>query len=234
MPGDNVRLFIEHSLSDVELRGNRKVSSVNISLHHGNLYSTKNDSVESPAKAAPTKGYFEFMNKLGIFCCIKVVCGSDGSEVATSWEVPRPSYTAVPPNSIVYGQFDPGAAFLDVIILTNNPHSSPEEAQSGTCGYDTRRATKISTCAAVANFRSFLVFRVLSLDHNVLLKYKGEGLLEPRLGSSIARVGIFGKLKDIAGLKPQSSEDNEDSGSSIHFTTNVTAAKVQLISSSKL
>ena len=222
----------------MELRGNRKVSSVNVSLSHGSLYAAIGDSsTDSPSKSAPTKGYLEFMNKLGIFCCVKVIYGSDGSELATSWEVPRPSYTAVPPNSIVHGHFDPTAPFLDVIVLTNNLHSSPEEAQSEACCYDTRRATKISSCAAVANFRSFLVFRVLSSDHNVLLKYKGEGLLEPRLGSSIARVGIFGKLKDIAGIKPQSpvNEDNEDgSGSSINFATNVTAAKVQLIRSSKL
>lgn len=245
-PGENVRIAVEKSLSIFDTRGNRKVTAYHIPLSYGSPYeegsAASSPRTASPRKEAssprsdsrpdslrsvgtplgpeaPTSGYFEFANKMGLFCCVKVVCGGDGGDVSTLWEVARPSFTAVPPNGLVHGQFDPELPFFDLIILMGNPFTP-----DGDVVYDTAQsAGKISKCAQVANFRRYMVFRVECTGKNAMLKYKGESLLEPRLGNSVGRLGIFGKL----GFK---QEDKE----TLNFETNVTQPAVRLHCASKM
>ena len=225
-PGENVRVAIEKSLSAFDTRGSRKVTAFLLPLSYGSPFdvsspsSKKDGSAKGSTKSpeAPASGYFEFANKLNLFCCIKVLMGTDGSDIATLWEVPRPSYTAVPPNGLVCGRFDASLPHIEVIVLMGNPTTS----DMGEVVYDSAQSPgKVSKAAAVGNFRRYMAFRVESNGKNVMLKFKGDTLLEPRLGNSIGRVGIFGKL----GMK--SEPDTKDV---INFDTNVTAAAIKLTS----
>lgn len=222
-PGENVRIAIEKSLSLFDTRANRKVTITNVALSHGSPYeglasSPKKDG-SSAKLEAPTSGYFELANKLNLFCCVKVFYGGEGSDVASLWEIPRPSFTAVPPNGLVSGNFDASQPFIEIVLLLSNPHA-PEP---GEVVYDTQVLKKVSKCAQVENFRRYMVFRVESSGHNVLLKFKGDTLLEPRLGNSVGRVGIFGKL----GMK--NAEEPKDV---INFETNVPASSIRLFCAS--
>lgn len=223
-PGENVRIAIEKCLSLFDTRGNRKVTITNVALTHGSPYepvpsSPKKDGSSSPKPLeAPTSGYFELANKLNLFCCVKVFYGGEGSDVASLWEVARPSYTAVPPNGLVSGYFDASQPFIEIVLLVSNPNL-PEP---GEIVYDTQILKKVSKCAQVENFRKYMVFRVESSGHNVLLKFKGDTLLEPRLGNSVGRVGIFGKL----GMKSEEPKDV------INFDTNVPASSIRLFCAS--
>eukprot|EP00598_Pedospumella_elongata_P001530 CAMPEP_0184979828 /NCGR_PEP_ID=MMETSP1098-20130426/9940_1 /TAXON_ID=89044 /ORGANISM="Spumella elongata, Strain CCAP 955/1" /LENGTH=319 /DNA_ID=CAMNT_0027503161 /DNA_START=63 /DNA_END=1022 /DNA_ORIENTATION=+ len=222
-PGDNVRIAVEKSLSLFDTRGNRKVTCANVALVAGSPFEAapgspkKDDS--APKLEAPTSGYFELANKLNLFCCVKVFYGGDGSDVSTLWEIARPSYTAIPPNGLVSGRFDASQPFIEIVLLLGNPHPT----ESGEIVHDTQVLKKVSKCAAVENFRRYMVFRVESAGHNVLLKFKGDTLLEPRLGTSVGRVGIFGKL----GLK--NAEEPKDV---INFDTNVPASSIRLFCAS--
>lgn len=222
VPGDNVRIAIEKSLALFDTRGNRKVSAANVALTYGSLCDapsgpSKGDS--SPKPDAPTSGYFELANKLNLYCCVKVFYGADGSDVASLWEIPRPSFLPVPPNGIVSGRFDASQPFIEIVLLVGNPN--PPE--SGEIVHETTQSTKkISKSAAVENFRRYMIFRVESAGHNVMLKFKGDTLLEPRLGNSVGRVGIFGKL----GMK------GEDTKDVINFETNVPSSSIRLFCAS--
>lgn len=229
-PGENVRVAIEKSLSIFDTRGNRKVTAYHMPLAYGSPYEENStpSSPRSPGSGkssaslpaeAPTSGYFEFANKMGIFCCVKVVCGGDGEDVSTLWEVARPSYTAVPPNGFVNGRFDPALPFFDLIILTGNPFTPEHDTLYDT----TQHAGRISKCAMVTNFRQYMVFRIECTGKNVMVKYKGEGMVEPRLGTSVARVGIFGKL----GMK------SEEGKEVLKFDTNVAQSAIRLHCASK-
>lgn len=236
-PGENVRVAIEKSLSIFDTRGKRKVTAYNIALNYGSAFeettsssprkepssprkessSPRKDSAASGRPDAPTSGYFELVNKLGLFCCIKIVTGGDGGDVSTLWEVARPSYKAVPPNGVVHGYFDPSLPFIDVLILMGNPHSPEHDTI-----YDSvNNPGKVSKCAMVENFRRYLAFRVESSGRNVMLKFKGETFLEPRVGNSVGRVGILGKL----GMKGEDSKD-------LNFETNVTSSAIRLFCAS--
>ena len=72
-----------------------------------------------------------------------------------------------------------------------------------------------------------MTFRVQSQGRNVLLKYKGETFLEPRLGTSVSRVGIFSKITGVKG-------DGEKTKSVIDFDTNVTSSAISLVAGSKM
>jgi hypothetical protein len=226
-PGENVRVAIEKSLSIFDTRGNRKVTITNVPLKYGSPFEDSSSAPSSPKAGsgkeittkpdAPTSGYFEFANKLGLFCCVKLMSGGDGGDVSTLWEVARPSYTAVPPNGVVHGKFDPAIPFIELIVLMGNPNAPETDAL-----YDTvQHANRISKCAAVSNFRRYLVFRIESAGKNVMLKYKGDTVLEPRLGNSVGRVGIFGKL----GMKDESKD-------TLNFDTNVAPSAIRLFCAS--
>jgi hypothetical protein len=227
-PGENVRLAIENALSTMDTRGNRKISCRNMSITYGSPFESAvgSSTKSSSGPEAPTSGYFEFYNKLNLFCCIKVVSGLDGTEVATLWEVARPSYTAVPPNSLVCGRFDPTLPNLELMVLMGNPVMS-ETGAGGEAVYDTVQSPgKISKCAQVGNFRRYIVFRIECTDRNVMLKFKGDVALEPRQGNSIARVGIFGKL----GMK----SDPAEAKSMINFDTNVAPTAIKVLGGSNI
>lgn len=173
---------------------------------------------------APEAGYFELFNKMGLFCCAKVISGTDGSELATLWEVPRPAYAAVPPNGIVSGRFDPAVTHLEITFLSSNPASNLGADGSSSVVYDSTRGETITPCAYVYNFRRYVTFRVECLGKNVLLKYKGDISLEPKLGSSVARVGFFGKL---TGTK---KAGGAEAANIIDFSTNVVSSDIGMIS----
>lgn len=101
----------------------------------------------------------------------------------------------MPPREAIYGFFE-GDMELDVIILYDNPHNI---ASDKAIIYDTRARgvtpEKLSPCARIDLFNKIRVFYISSAGKNVLLKYKGEGLIEPRSGNSMDRVGIFGSLQ---------------------------------------
>mmetsp|Transcript_7849 Transcript_7849/g.13002 ORF Transcript_7849/g.13002 Transcript_7849/m.13002 type:complete len:303 (-) Transcript_7849:1471-2379(-) len=219
-PGENVRAAVEQSLVKVDTRNGRRVTATPVSLIYGGEF----DGIRKEGESAPESGYFEFVNKMGLFCCVKVVAGTDGSDIATLWEIPRPSYASVPPNGTVSGRFNPDVPWIEVTLLLSNSASSPDVDIDPTVVFDTTTGETISPCAYVANFRRYLTFRVQCQGRNVLLKYKGETFLEPRLGTSVSRVGIFSKITGVKG---------EGDKSNIDFDTNVVASAITLISASK-
>lgn len=46
-------------------------------------------------------------------------------------------------------------------------------------------------------FNTVTLFTAMVQGHNVLLKYKGGGVLLPRNGDGVGRVGIFSKLQGL-------------------------------------
>jgi hypothetical protein len=82
--------------------------------------------------------------------------------------------------------------------LHHNPCPIPDNSQ---IIFDTKTpgasASHISDCAKVENFRHIVYYNAPCSRRNVLLKYKGNGLVQPRRGDSIHRVGLFGKLQGV-------------------------------------
>jgi len=144
-------------------------------------------------KRPPKKGYFEFINKTSSFIAVKLICGVDGTDLATYWEIPRPSYRAVPAKEAVHGEFDYTAPLIEVVVLTGNSYG-PVDGESVV--YDSSSGSVVSACAKVTHFKRFTAYRILSTDRNVVLKFKTTELgykLEPRRGS-----GLFSSRKDNA------------------------------------
>lgn len=237
-PGDNVRGLIEKKLKNVTIPSEHRILSAPVALHYGSQFEL--DSKKATAHGpAPTSGYFEFINKTNFVVCLKMVIGTSGNELDTLWEIPRPSYIAVPPNVIVNCNFPPKIPFFELYVLLSNPNSyGPEEetgkgapsSESISIVYDTSTSLpsnpiKVSPCAAVKLFRSYTAYRIRCKDSNVMLKYKLDGVLEPRAGNSIARVGIFGKL---LGSSKSSGADGE-TGTELDFSTNVSPNAIERI-----
>lgn len=85
---------------------------------------------------------------------------------------------------------------LEVIILYNNPNDIPSDMRK--VNFDTTliaSSKSLSACAKVDAFKSVIFYTVSSKNKNVLLKYKGEGQVVPRLGNSIKRVGFIGAMQ---------------------------------------
>lgn len=100
---------------------------------------------------------------------------------------------------------------LEVIILYNNPNDIPSDMRK--VNFDTTliaSSKSLSACAKVDAFKSVIFYTVSSKNKNVLLKYKGEGLVVPRLGNSVKRVGFIGAMQGH-----RTAEDRVD------FATNV-------------
>lgn len=129
---------------------------------------------------APTGGYFGFINKTRYSVAIKLLQG--GSNYL--WETPRPSFEVVAPGEAFNADFSPLLKSLDLVLLTNNP-SIPPEAESYS------QSTKASSrWAQIDQFRDFVIYQADCNAHNVLIKYKGNGVCELRQGTSLGRQGM--------------------------------------------
>ena len=143
---------------------------------------------------------FEFCNKSEDYCCLKVVTRpnpipTDMSESQFSiyWEVPRPDYVVLPPNSKVHGYFPDSVGRIELIILEENLLSKTNRAKSVSveAANDPERVRlkRKPLCAYVSSFTQFSVFQISRFAQRVVyLKYKGRGenmksILEPRLGA---------------------------------------------------
>ena len=98
-----------------------------------------------------------------------------------------PLVLTVPPNESAYSFFDPDVGDLEILILHGNPHPIEENRA---VNYNTAapgmRADRISKCAKVGLFSKVTYFSSSSKGKNVLLKYQGNGVVEPRMGVTIS------------------------------------------------
>eukprot|EP01038_Epipyxis_sp_PR26KG_P005082 gene5082-7089_t len=187
------------------------IPSVVIPVTYGSLYEPgAADSAKgsSGTSESPACGYFEFTNKTSTFCCIKLMIRTKQGN--TLWEIPRPSYTAIPPGEVVSATFDPTIDELELVLLGNNPFPL---AEGDSISYNTKGPIKVSESAVIENFRDFVSFRIATKHRNLLLKYKGDGIVLPRQGNSVARVGIFNKLMGTKTPLPDAS--------SVNYSTNI-------------
>ena len=97
---------------------------------------------------------------------------------------------------------------IEILLLYHNPSypiPTPENTSTrpGLLFHDTRlnnaTADKISPCAKVSNFRNVIIYHIPCLGHNVLIKYTGEGVIVPRIGNDINRIGIIARLLSQRG-----------------------------------
>lgn len=209
------------------------IPAVPYSLTRGSLFPEEEDNdsptVGSVARAAaamqssadaivkpPISGYFEVVNKSeNDVCCIKLLTPGNHNVI---FEAPRPPYLAVPPLEYAHTRFDPETPHVDLLLLYNNPNPIPASRK---VVYDTSPdprtglpCSNISPCACVSQFKTFSIYRIPCRGCNILLKYKGGGVLERRLGNSVGRVGIFSKL--VGGGVKKVGAPNQ-----IDFATNV-------------
>jgi hypothetical protein len=147
----------------------------------------------------PVSGYFEFINKSDSeVCAVKLLKPGNHNVI---YEAPRPRYIAVPPLESVYVEFDPESKYVDLLVLYDNPSRIPPSRK---IIYDTGsdaanamlpyQAVSITPCALISNFVAAVIYRIPCRGCNILLKYKGDGTVERRLGTSLDRVGIFSAL----------------------------------------
>ena len=111
---------------DVDARVNKSLN-----LNHGSFYGEDGKPRKNTNKGIPASGYFEFHNKSSEIICVKVLCAGNNAR----FEIPRPSYFAVPPEDTVHCHFNPESDWLGILVLTGNPH----EVDSGKAvTYDTK------------------------------------------------------------------------------------------------
>lgn len=181
-------------------------------VRSGSSSPTPSTPTAKPARSAPSRGYFEFVNKTSSFCAVKVMIGGQESDFDTTWEIPRASYVPVPPLEIVSGDFG-DADTMELFILFANLNPIPEDTRL--VSYQTGSMRKVSPCAAVENFHNAAVYRITCSGCNVLLKFKGDGMVEIRAGNSLERNGLTAL---IFGKKSGGNESHLD------FDTNISAS----------
>lgn len=175
--------------------GVRHLGLFQIKLHRGSFYGENGLTRKAGvSRAAAMSGYFELYNKSSEVVALKLMRFTDNA----LFEMPRPSYISVPPGDAVYAFFDPAiVTTLHLLVLCDNPHPMPAE---GAILYDTRahgaQPERISPCARVSEHRKASVYRLDCRDCNVVLKYKGAGVVLPREGNSVRRVGLMGRLQN--------------------------------------
>jgi hypothetical protein len=190
--------------------------STSLHLSRGGKYGEDGRRMSTPTTLNPIPlfGYFEMMNKSTEMCCIKVLLPG-GHEI---FEIPRPSYLAVPPGEALFTDFNPNIECIYVLVLYGNPNPIPPR---GPLVYDTTafgvNSKRITPCAQVAKFNSVVIYKISCRGHNVLLKYQNGGVLASRLGNSIARVGLFGALQGHRYVKNR-----------IDFSTNVSPSEIEV------
>jgi hypothetical protein len=86
---------------------------------------------------------------------------------------------------------------IAIVLLYDNRHSQSETSEP--LVYDAQAygitANKISDPARIDYYRKCRIYGIASKDHNILMKYKGNGLLHCRNGTGMNRVGFFGYLQ---------------------------------------
>jgi len=175
----------------------KDVPSEPIDLSRGCMYGGGRGGGVTP----PISGYFEYTNKSKELCCVKLVVRG-GNPV---FEFARPSFIVVPPGESVSASFDISQEQLELLVLFYNPHSFEHSAV-----WDTRSgvaADRISLCAQVARFQSCKAYKINGKERNVLLKYKGSGLVECRRGDSLGRIGLLAKLSGKRWVKGELDYD---------------------------
>ena len=107
---------------------------------------------------------------------------------------------------------------VELYVLYDSPHPVPKDVP---LVYDTLASEmtidRITPCALISNFTNASVYEIATIDRNVLLKYKDNGICSFRNGGSINRVGFFGWLQG-----KQFAKDKLD------FSTNTTKIKCVL------
>ena len=231
-------------------------------LHRGSAFSMngeENDEYDDRRErmrgtTPPRSGYLEITNKSAVFFCIKVLYsaildgGRDSDRI--KFEVPRPSYIAVPPGGTVHAFFDEkqdekkrksilvfthfaltllylplffipfcpsifivpvgihgsnddeeqeedSSCSLDIMILYDNPKEGKKKKSTSKIQYETHRhvdTANISPIAKVSLFRSVIVYTIRANDQNMILKYKGKGMLVPRKGNNLMETGLVNVL----------------------------------------
>jgi hypothetical protein len=95
----------------------------------------------------------------------------------------------------MYGFFNK-KTMIHLFLLFGNPNSISRESAMI---YDTTahgvHPEKISPCARIDNFQRVKVFKFNATEKNILLKYKGDGMMASRVGNAIGRVGLLGRLQ---------------------------------------
>jgi hypothetical protein len=192
------------------------------SVFEPNSLSSKGSNL---AAAPPPSGYFEIINKSNYFIGVKVLAHPTSvvpSVTQILYDIARPNYLSVPPNELVHADISSamsGEGVVDVFILYHNPNLMPGDINS--VRYDTRKPLKISPCASIENFMEVSVWRIRCKSKNVLLKYKGENVLEPRIGNSVDRKG--GLLNMITG------SGKSEGGKDLDFATNINVSAITKI-----
>lgn len=217
-----------------------------------NFASSSSPSSSNAVLSAPRSGFFEFINKSDSFCCIKVLHryinpnitnekkSANGETVGFSvlWEVCRPLYVSLPPQAAVHGYLSEGVDDLVVLLLHVNTHLAEkgitfEQANNPVPTEPPMSSSSVPKCCLIGEFRHYTAFQIRHVaGHNVLLKFKGGGgtacEVEPRMGSSVKRVGVFAKLLSSSSKKGEKEEDS----STLDFSTNISAGDIQYLHSS--
>jgi hypothetical protein len=208
-------------------------SSINryLPIRRGSFYGENNMIKKSGTKPLPVSGYFELYNKSNEVIAIKLL--KSYKEETTSranimmtlkFESARPSFITIPPNDAVFAHFHSSTDYLNLFLLFSNPNPLPHETA---IIYDTKahgsNPSKISPCAKVDFFQKLNVFNLWTSvgsnegegGKNILLKYKGNGIILPREGTAPGRVGLWNYLQ---GRRFQDGK--------IDFETNITTLSI--------
>jgi hypothetical protein len=192
-----------------------------IQLNYGSDYEPSNTPRKMSPLPAPSSNYFEIINKSSSFCAVKLLILPERerlNEYEITWEVPRPSYAALPPNELLHADISMVALASSkytvfLYLLFGNPNIIPGDVNS--IAYNTRAPIKVAACAAVENFWEYSVYQISCKGRNVLLKLKDGGSLETRVGNSLDRKGLMARFGGSA--------KNE---SELDFSTNIASTSL--------
>lgn len=225
VPGSKVRSDVENRLTTLKPESaDAHVDLMQIPLVYGSEYEPSGST--SPRRGAilpaPTSNYFELINKSSTFCAVKLMILPEKDylcDYSIWWEVPRPSYIAVPPNELIHADISMVALASErfavyLYVLYGNPNIIPGDVT--TIAYNTRAPIKVAACAAVENFWETAVYRISCKGRNVLLKLKESGSIELRVGNSLDRKGLMARL-GTSNAKPEGELD---------FGTNIGASSI--------
>lgn len=202
-PGEQIKQIIENKLNSIAKSSTTRIMPLPIELIKGSKFENIVLEVSKVSSFIPKEGYFEFYNKTdNATCALKLL--TSGSDVY--WETPRPTYILVPPQHVVHAEFDPTLSGLDMILILNYPVQLLETANHLNKDYSSIKINK---------FQDVIIYKINSKNKNVLLKYKGEGLVEIRKGGSF-KLPSFLKF-----FKTSLTKKNAASSKAFDFSTNI-------------
>ncbi len=104
---------------------------------------------------------------------------------------------AVPPGESVHGFFNDHVKGFHMALLIDNPCAIVGDQTNAL--FDTRSpgmtAEKIAKYAKVEKFEKLILYSANARGKNVLLKYKNGGIVAPRNGNAISRIGVFQRFQ---------------------------------------